>query len=78
MHPYMIEKLSASRRDDCLVAAERHRRLVQARRNQASIRSSGTPARATSRAAVSRSVHAAKHGLKHQADELACCRPSAP
>ena len=72
MHPYMIEKLAASGRDDFLVAAERHRRLVQARRNQAAIRISGTPAMATIRAAVSRSLHAAKHGLKHQADELAC------
>jgi len=67
MHPYMIEKLAASRCDDFLVAAEQHRRLVQAQRNQAAIRSSGTP---TIRAAVSRSLHAAKHGLKYRADEF--------
>lgn len=34
MHPYMIEKLAASRRDDFLVVADRQRRLAQAGRSQ--------------------------------------------
>ena len=34
MHPYVIEKLAASRREDFLAGAERHRRRVQARSNQ--------------------------------------------
>ena len=35
MHPYVIENLAASRREDLLAGAERHRRRVQARSNQA-------------------------------------------
>ena len=35
MHPYVIEKLAASRREDLLAGTERHRRRVQARSNQA-------------------------------------------
>ncbi len=35
MHPYMLEKLAAARRDDYLSVAERHRLLVRARRGRA-------------------------------------------
>ena len=50
MHPYVIEKLAASRREDLLAGAERHRRRVQARSNQTALGGHGT--RAVARIAV--------------------------
>ena len=44
MHPYVIEKLATSRREDLLAGAERHRRRVQARSNQTALGRHGTPA----------------------------------
>ena len=64
MHPYMIAKVAASRREDLLSPAERHRRLVQVRRNHTAIGRLSAQVVARIAAAVPKCIHAATHRLK--------------
>jgi hypothetical protein len=73
MHPYIIEKLAASRIQDLLSQAERHPRLAQAHRTEGAIGRLGDHRKAHIVALVSRSIHAAIHALVRGGDELAYC-----